>query len=102
MGYRYSLHREDLPGKPDLVFVRRRKIIFMHGCFWHGHLCRYGRLPKSKLEYWGPKVIQNKERDKRQARLLRTQGWSVMAVWQCQLKRVDVLARRIERFLADA
>jgi DNA mismatch endonuclease (patch repair protein) len=102
MGYRYSLHRRDLPGKPDLVFCCRKKIIFVHGCFWHGHACRYGRLPKSKLDYWEPKIQSNTARDKRQQAKLRRQGWSVMVVWQCQLRRIDALTKRIRRFLDDS
>ena len=99
MGYRYSLARKDLPGKPDLVFVSRRKAIFVHGCFWHGHSCRYGRLPKSRIGYWRPKIEGNRQRDRRQATMLRRSGWSVMIVWQCELRRRDALAARIERFL---
>ena len=99
LGYRYSLARRDLPGKPDLVFVSRRKVIFVHGCFWHGHSCRYGRLPKSRLDYWKPKIAVNKARDRRQANGLRKAGWSVMIVWQCQLKKKDALEARIEDFV---
>ena len=99
LGYRYSLARRDLPGKPDLVFVSRRKVIFVHGCFWHGHPCRYGRLPKSRLDYWKPKIAVNKARDRRQANGLRKAGWSVMIVWQCQLKKKDALEARIEDFV---
>lgn len=99
LGYRYSLTREDLPGKPDLVFVARRKVIFVHGCFWHGHSCRYGGLPKSRLAYWRPKLSANKTRDRRQANVLRKSGWSVMIIWQCQLKKPKLLEARIERFL---
>lgn len=99
LGYRYSLTRNDLPGKPDLVFVSRRKIVFVHGCFWHGHACRYGRLPKSRRDYWEPKIAMNKDRDRRQANALKKDGWSVMIVWQCQLRKKDALAGRIEGFL---
>jgi DNA mismatch endonuclease, patch repair protein len=99
LGYRYSLARRDLPGKPDLVFVGRRKVIFVHGCFWHGHSCRYGRLPKSRLDYWKPKIAVNKARDRKQANGLRKAGWSVMIVWQCQLRKKDVLEARIEGFV---
>ena len=99
LGYRYSLNRDDLPGKPDLVFVSRHKVIFVHGCFWHGHSCRYGRLPKSRLAYWKPKVAANKARDSKQASRLRKAGWSVMIVWQCQLKKNDALEGRIRSFL---
>lgn len=99
LGYRCSLKRNDLPGKPDLTFVSRRKVIFVHGCFWHGHSCRYGRLPKSRLAYWGPKIATNRQRDHRQTRQLRKMGWSVMIVWQCQLKREKVLTGKIKDFL---
>jgi DNA mismatch endonuclease (patch repair protein) len=99
LGFRYSLTRDDLPGRPDLVLVSRRKVIFVHGCFWHGHSCRYGRLPKSRSEYWKPKIAVNKARDRRQANGLRKAGWSVMIVWQCQLKKKDALEARIEDFV---
>lgn len=99
LGFRYSLIRDDLPGKPDLVFVSRKKVIFVHGCFWHGHGCRYGRLPKSRRHYWERKIAVNKTRDRRQTRALRKAGWSVMVVWQCQLKKKGALKRRIEGFL---
>ena len=99
LGYRYSLACRDLPGKPDMVLVSRRKVIFVHGCFWHGHSCRYGRLPKSRLDYWKPKIAVNKARDRRQANGLRKAGWSVMIVWQCQLRKKDALVARIEDFV---
>lgn len=99
LGYRYSLGRKDLPGKPDLTFVSRRKVIFVHGCFWHGHACRYGRLPKSRLSYWEAKIVSNRMRDRKQVRELRRGGWGVMVVWQCQLKKRIVLEGRIGRFL---
>ncbi|MBI2346181.1 MAG: DNA mismatch endonuclease Vsr [Deltaproteobacteria bacterium] len=99
LGYRYSLNRSGLRGRPDLVFVARNKVIFVHGCFWHGHSCRYGRLPKSRLDYWQPKIVANKARDRRHARRLKRAGWSVMVVWQCQLKRKDVVKTRLGSFL---
>jgi DNA mismatch endonuclease (patch repair protein) len=99
LGYRYSLKRKDLPGKPDLAFVGRRKVIFVHGCFWHGHSCRYGTLPKSKLAYWEPKIAANVTRDRKQANQLRRARWSVMVVWQCQLRDRCALEARIGRFL---
>ena len=101
LGYRFSLRRTDLPGRPDLAFVSRRKVIFVHGCYWHGHSCRYGRLPKSRLAYWGPKIAANKARDRLQGNRLRRDGWSVLTVWQCQLKNVRLLETRIVRFLDD-
>ena len=100
MGYRYVLHRSDLPGKPDLVFPSRHKVIFVHGCFWHGHRCRYGRLPKSRLDYWRPKIETNRQRDRTQRNELMRQGWDVLVVWQCQLKKPDALRQRIDNFLS--
>jgi len=101
LGYRYSLTRSDLPGKPDLAFVSRKKVIFVHGCFWHAHSCKYGKLPKSRLDYWEPKIAANRARDHRQTGRLRRGGWSVMVVWQCQLKRKDALEMRLRRFLGE-
>ena len=101
LGYRYSLVRHDLPGKPDLTLVSRKKVIFVHGCFWHGHSCRYGRLPKTRLAYWKPKIAANRARDRQQASELNRDGWSVMVVWQCQLRRKDALEARTRRFLDE-
>lgn len=101
LGYRYSLRRIDLPGKPDLTFVSRRKVIFVHGCFWHGHTCNYGHLPKSRLAYWQPKIAANKIRDRRQIMRLRNEGWSVLTIWQCQLKKKLLLEKRIKDFLDE-
>jgi len=101
LGYRYRLHGRDLPGCPDIVFSRRRKVIFVHGCFWHLHArCKLGALPKSKLRYWRPKLEANVARDKRNIRRLRNKGWKVLVVWQCQLRNLgpkDVA--KIQRFL---
>lgn len=101
MGFRYAMHRADLPGKPDLVFPYRRKVIFVHGCFWHGHSCRGGRPPKSRRSYWMNKQTVNIARDKRCAARLRRAGWGVMTVWQCQLKKPEKTAQRVARFLRD-
>ena len=101
LGCRYSLKRTDLLGKPDLAFVSRQKLIFVHGCFWHGHSCRYGRLPKSRLDYWKRKIVANKTRDRKQVSRLRKTGWSVMIVWQCQLRRKSLLEERIRSFLDE-
>jgi DNA mismatch endonuclease, patch repair protein len=87
MGYRYSLHRRDLPGKPDLVFTSRRKIIFVHGCFFHMHDCPYGRVvPKTNAEFWQTKRLSNVERDKRNLAALEDAGWQVLTVWECMTK----------------
>ena len=100
MGYRYRLHRKDLPGRPDIVLGPRRKVIFVHGCFWHGHGCRKGRLPKSRLDYWQPKVEKNRERDKTKEEQLRSLGWSVLTIWQCETNELDALAARLQDFVA--
>lgn len=99
MGFRFRLHRRDLPGTPDIVLPGRRKAIFVHGCFWHGHGCGCARLPKSRVEYWGPKIAANRARDGRKAAALRRAGWSVAAVWECQLRKPDSLEKRLARFL---
>lgn len=102
MGYRYRLHRKDIPGTPDLVFPGRRKVIFVHGCFWHRHddpACRLARLPKSRLEFWLPKLSANAERDARTQARLEELGWRVMTIWECQVKDTEALKRNISGFL---
>lgn len=100
LGYRYRLHRRDLPGTPDLVFPGRGKIIFVHGCFWHRHKgCVLARLPKSRGEFWVPKLEGNAARDAHNICALRRLGWGVMTIWECQLRDTARLARRIRRFL---
>lgn len=84
MGYRFRLHRTDLPGCPDLVFVARRKVIFVHGCFWHAHGCKLTRLPSSNLEYWVPKLKRNRDRDKRSLKALAAAGWQHLIIWECE------------------
>ncbi len=100
LGYRYSLHRKDLPGKPDLVLVKHRKIIFVHGCFWHMHNCRYGRvIPATRKQFWQTKRQGNKDRDRRNLKKLRQQGWKVLTVWECQIRDIEKLTKRIQKFL---
>lgn len=100
MGYRYRLHRRDLPGKPDLVFSGRRAVVFVHGCFWHRHEgCVLARLPKSREDFWAPKLEGNRERDARNIALLESAGWRVLVVWECETKDREVLAVRLQRFL---
>ena len=99
LGYRYALHASDLPGRPDLVFRPRKKIVFVHGCFWHGHRCKKGRRPKTNRSFWSAKADNNKARDRRVTRNLRRGGWSVLTVWQCQTKDMDKLVDKIARFL---
>jgi len=101
IGYRYRLHRRDLPGVPDLVFASKQKVIFVHGCFWHGHDCRLGRIPKSRVEYWEQKIAGNRERDARNLRSLSGMHWKCLVLWECQLKDDGALADRIRRFLDD-
>jgi DNA mismatch endonuclease (patch repair protein) len=84
-GWRYRLHAKHLPGTPDIVFPVRRAAVFVNGCFWHGHTCKLGRPPKSRPEFWGPKLSANRERDARKVRELKSIGWRVMTVWQCSL-----------------
>ena len=101
MGYRYRLHRRDLPGKPDVAFISRRKAIFVHGCFWHGHDCPKGRLPKSRLDYWGPKLDKNRARDRTKEEQLNSLGWSVLVIWQCETVDKETLALRLQDFVDD-
>lgn len=102
MGFRYRLHVKTLPGKPDLVFPRLRKVIFVHGCFWHRHrkaTCKLARLPKSHLEFWQTKLEGNRQRDQMIKRALRKAGWSILEVWECEIKNFDALKRRLRYFL---
>lgn len=87
LGYRYRLHGRSLPGKPDLVFASRRKVIFVHGCFWHGHGCQWGKLPKSRPEFWTTKIERNRQRDSEVLTKLQLSGWEVFTIWQCELRK---------------
>jgi len=100
MGYRYALHRNDLPGHPDIVLVRHKKIIFVHGCFWHMHRCRYGRvIPATRTNFWQTKRHGNVLRDKRNLKKLRLAGWQLLTVWECQIRNSEKLTRRLREFL---
>lgn len=100
VGYRYRLHRRGLPGTPDLVFPSRSKATFVHGCFRHWHQgCPQGRMPKSRTEFWGPKLVSNRRRDARNCIELKALGWGVLVIWECGLKNRAVLAKRLRRFL---
>lgn len=102
-GYRFRLYRKDLPGSPDLVFPRRKAVIFVHGCFWHGHHCRRGaRMPKANAEYWAAKIARNIARDARSKEALEAAGWRVYLVWECQLKDAQAVLTRASEFLEDA
>lgn len=98
-GFRYRLHSKKLPGKPDIVFGRRKKVIFVHGCFWHGHDCPKGRAPKSRLEYWGPKLNANRHRDEQAVARLKQLGWESLIVWQCETKKPAFLSEKLWVFL---
>ena len=96
MGLRYRLHRKDLPGKPDLVFPKHRLCIFVHGCFWHRHLgCKYAYTPKSRLDFWLPKLARNVERDLAAQQALQALGWRVVIVWECHTKNREFLRNEI-------
>lgn len=99
LGYRFRLHRRDLPGRPDIVFPARRRVIFVHGCFWHGHGCSKGRLPKSRPEYWRPKIEANRARDARVVVSLAETGWKALTIWQCEMRDVDELKLVLIEFL---
>ena len=100
LGYRYRLHVRDLPGCPDLVFRLRKKVIFVHGCFWHRHPnCALARMPKSRIDFWTAKLEGNRKRDEKNSRALARQGWKVLTIWECQLKSTARLEVRIRRFL---
>jgi len=99
-GYRYRLHRRNLPGTPDLVFPSRKKVIFVHGCFWHQHpKCKAASLPKSNKEFWTPKLQGNVHRDKAQIDQLRSMGWEVLVVWECEVRDMDALASKLKVYL---
>jgi DNA mismatch endonuclease (patch repair protein) len=100
MGYRYRIHVKKLPGTPDIVFSARRKIIFVHGCFWHFHQdCRGGRIPQSKIEYWKPKLLRTRERDEAHRKALVELGWDVLVIWECDLREISELEARLKEFL---
>lgn len=103
LGFRYRLHKRDLPGKPDLVLVRHGKIINVHGCFFHMHKCTYGRVvPATNAEFWQKKRLGNAKRDQRNLRSLKRAGWQVMTIWECETKDIAILSKKIEKFLERA
>jgi DNA mismatch endonuclease (patch repair protein) len=102
MGYRYRLHVSKLPGKPDLTFSKHKKVIFIHGCFWHRHPdknCKLARLPKSRLEFWGNKLEGNRKRDIAKQEELCKLGWDVLIIWECQLRDLKIVRAKIKAFL---
>jgi DNA mismatch endonuclease, patch repair protein len=98
LGFRFSLHRKNLPGRPDIVLPKHRTVVFVHGCFWHGHGCEKGRLPKSKLDFWRPKIRKNRIRDAEAVRTLKSAGWRVLTIWQCEIKDVGLLSEKLAKF----
>ena len=102
LGYRYRLHKADLPGKPDIVFSSRKKVIFVHGCFWHGHSCNRGnRQPKSNADYWQAKIKRNTERFAQQLSELADTSWTELTLWECELKDEDSLECILKNFLRE-
>jgi DNA mismatch endonuclease (patch repair protein) len=102
LGYRYTQHAKKLPGRPDFVFAARRKVILVHGCFWHRHRkCRYATTPKTRRGFWEAKFDSNVARDRRNTRKLKRMGWAVLTVWQCQLKTKERLTERLDEFLSN-
>lgn len=99
LGYRYRLHAADLPGRPDIVFRKRRCVVFVNGCFWHGHDCPRGSRPSSNVEFWRRKIDKNQERDRLVRKRLREDGWRVLTVWQCETKDETNLKHRLHRFM---
>ena len=100
LGYRFRLHRKDLPGTPDLAFPGRKKAVFVHGCFWHGHDCARGsRKPKTRADYWAAKIARNRARDAQAQAALTGMGWDSLTLWECELKDMDTLADRLRGFL---
>lgn len=103
LGFRFRLHRKELPGKPDIVLPRHRKIVFVHGCFWHMHRCRYGKVvPKTNTDFWQKKRMCNVERDKRNLQQLRNDDWQILIIWECWIRDVDnKVVPRLKEFLAE-
>lgn len=101
LGARYRLHRKDLPGKPDIVMAGRRRAIFVHGCFWHGHDCARGaRVPKANRDYWLAKVGRNREQDTASRAALEAAGWRIETIWECEMKDEAALRERLAALLA--
>lgn len=102
LGYRFRLHARDLPGNPDVVLRPRRAAVFLHGCFWHGHACRWGRPVKSNASYWAAKIERNQRRDSEALAKLREQGWRPLVVWECELRDLEAVERTLVDFLGPS
>lgn len=101
LGHRYRLYCSDLPGTPDLVFRRSKKVIFVHGCFWHQHNCRLGKQPSANKEYWLPKLARNIRRDSEVRKRLTDDGWRILVIWECQTKRPDIVRALVAAYLGE-
>lgn len=100
LGYRFRLHRKDLPGKPDLTFPKHHKVIFVHGCYWHMHRCKYGRVtPRTNAEFWRRKRESNVKRDRKQLAALKREGWRTLVIWECETKKPGRVETQLSRFL---
>ncbi|WP_083415253.1 very short patch repair endonuclease [Massilia timonae] len=99
MGYRYRLHKKDLPGRPDIVFAARKKLIFIHGCFWHAHSCKRGFKPKTNVEFWNAKLQRNIERDQETLSKLKSLGWQSLVIWECEIKDLTLVEKRVRSFI---
>jgi len=100
LGFRFRLYRKDLPGKPDIVLPRHKKIVLVQGCFWHGHTCQLASKPKSNKAYWSAKIRDNRARDMRNMAALKAQGWTVLELWECEVRRFTGLEEKLRNFLA--
>ncbi|KAA2285085.1 very short patch repair endonuclease [Arenimonas fontis] len=101
LGFRFRLHRRDLPGTPDIVLPGRRTVVFVHGCFWHGHRCKKGRIPKTRVSYWRSKIEVNRKRDARVRRRLRAMGWRVLTVRECEIRDLKRLEMKLLRSIVS-
>lgn len=101
LGYRFRLHRRDLPGRPDIVMPKHRKVILIHGCFWHGHTCRLASKPKSNESYWSTKIETNRARDARNLEALLLEGWSVLELWECEIRKFEGIEEKLLTFLTS-
>lgn len=102
MGFRFRIHRRDLPGSPDVVLPRHKKIVLVHGCFWHGHTCQLASKPKSNQGYWSEKILKNKARDERSLLALEAAGWRVLELWECEIRKFDGIETRLRDFLMES
>jgi DNA mismatch endonuclease (patch repair protein) len=100
-GFRFRKNVKDLPGKPDIVLLKYKTVIFIHGCFWHGHTCKRGTLPTTNVEFWETKIGGNVERDKQNVLELKKQGWKIIVIWQCEIKNITLINTRLDKLIND-